>query len=268
MVQQAIMADNSFHFINTTGPKVPKDPALRTLIRKQAMKDVAIARKKRGGLGRVNLRQLPTETDTSVPKGAADSISSSTDTSEDSCVTPDLETEALVLLTSSNASTPDDQLVFKQTNTWLAEQDWMASLRAPPASDYERMRMKYHFDIRDLSILTSFNIGKGTMFAISCNPGLLNTLLGSSVDSYLRYMPSRYGRKPFLTAVIDCVCAKAHSKLYPRNGMFENLILQMYARALAAVQEAVSGGESSLDSDLLCAIQMLSLHEVRWILLA
>ena len=124
------------------------------------------------------------------------------------------------------------------------------------------MRMKYHFDIRDLSLLTSFNIGKGTMLAISNNPELLNTLLGSHIDSYLQYMPSRYGHKPYLTAVIDCVSAKVHSKLYPLNEMFEGMILQMYARALAALQEAVSGGEDSLDPDLLCAIQMLSLHEV------
>ena len=136
-------------------------------------------------------------------------------------------------------------------------------LNSPPTTDYERLRMKYHFDIRDLSILTSFNIGTGTMLAISSNPELLTTLLGSQMQSYLQFIPIRYGHKPFLTAVIDCVSAKVHSKLYPRNEMFEGMILRMYAKALAQLQVAVAGDESSLDPDLLCAIQMLSLHEVR-----
>jgi hypothetical protein len=258
------MADNGFHFINTTGPKVPKDPALRTLIRKQAMKDVGIARKKRGGYGRVNLRQPSSETCTSVRIRSSESIdSSSTDTDQPTDVTPDSETVSLTLATDTDASTPDDQLALtRHTHTWLADKEWMMPLNGPPATDYERLRMKYHFDIRDLSILTSFNIGKGTMLAISNNPELLTTLLGSQMQSYLHFIPSRYGHKTFLTAVIDCVSAKVHSKLYPRNEMFEGMILRMYAKALAHLQEAVAGDESSLDPDLLCAIQMLSLHEV------
>jgi hypothetical protein len=258
------MADNGFHFINTTGPKVPKDPALRTLIRKQAMKDVGIARKKRGGYGRVNLRQPPSETCTSVLIRSSESTdSSSPDTDYPSRVTPDSETVSSVLVTDTDATTPDDQLVLtRHTHSWLADQDWIMPLNGPPATDYERLRMKYHFDIRDLSILTSFNIGKGTMLAISSNPELLTTLLGSQMQSYLQFIPSRYGHKTFLTAVIDCVSAKVHSKLYPRNEMFEGMILRMYAKALVHLQEAVAGDESSFDPDLLCAIQMLSLHEV------
>jgi hypothetical protein len=257
------MADTGFHFINTTGPKVPKDPALRTLIRKQAMKDVGIARKKRGGYGRVNLRQQPSDTHTSVPKRSSESSGSSSDTDHHSRVTPDSESASSVPTTDTDATTPDNQLVVtRHMQTWLADQDCVLPLTGPPATDYERLRMKYHFDIRDLSILTSFNIGKGTMLAIACNPELLTTLLGSQMQSYLEFIPIRYGHKPFLTAVIDCVSAKVHSKLYPRNEMFEGMILRMYAKALAQLQVAVAGDESSLDPDLLCAIQMLSLHEV------
>lgn len=257
------MADNSFHFINATGPKVPKDPALRTLIRKQAMKDVGLARKKRGGYGRVNLRQLPSDTNTSVSKRSSENSGDSTDTDQHSRVTPDSDSASSGPTTDTDATTPDDQLVVtRQMHTWLADQDWLMPLNGPPATDYERLRMKYHFDIRDLSILTSFNIGKGTMLAISSNPELLTTLLGSEMQSYLQFIPSRYGHKPFLTAVIDCLSAKVHSKLYPRNEMFEGMILRMYAKALAKLQVAVAGDESSLDPDLLCAIQMLSLHEV------
>jgi hypothetical protein len=248
------MADNGFTFIVSNGPKVPKDPALRTLIRKQAMKDVGIARKKRGGYGRVNLRQKPVDgpTDAHI-RPSEELVEVIADDHSSAC-----------LDTDTDATTPDEQqlIATKQATEWHTDQTWMAPLHGPPATDFQRLRMKYHFDIRDLSVLTSFKVGSGTMVTISKNPELLSTLLGAEIQSYLQYVPSRYGHKPFLTAVIDCVSAKFHSKLYPRNDMFEGMILRMYSKALAYLQVAVSGDESSLDPDLLCAIQMLSLHEV------
>jgi hypothetical protein len=257
------MAGSGFTFIVSSGPKVPKDPALRTLIRKQAMKDVGIARKKRGSYGQVNLRQKPSDGHTNThmrsseehAEVSADNDSNTTSSSSSTSACPDVDTDA---------STPNEQqLVFtKQVAELQTHLPWMVPLNGPPGTDFQRLRMKYHFDIRDLSILTSFNVGSGTMIAISKNPESLSTLLGSEMQSYLQYIPNRYGHKPFLTAVIDCVSAKVHSKLYPRNDMLEGVILRMYAKALAYLQVAVAGDESSLDPDLLCAIQMLSLHEV------
>jgi hypothetical protein len=257
------MADNEFTFIVSSGPRVPKDPALRTLIRKQAMKDVGIARKKRGGYGRVNLRQKVVDGPTDahirpseeLVEAIADSHSNLTPNSCSTPTCPDPDTDA---------TTPDEQqlIATKQATEWHTDQTCMVPLHGPPATDFQRLRMKYHFDIRDLSILTSFKVGSGTMVTISKNPELLSTLLGAEIQSYLQYIPSRYGHKPFLTAVTDCVSAKFHSKLYPRNDMFEGMVLRMYSKALAYLQVAVSGDESSLDPDVLCAIQMLSLHEV------
>jgi hypothetical protein len=258
------MADNSFHFITMTGPKVPKDPALRTLIRKQAMKGVAIARKKRGGCGKVNVRQAPSESYTSVRIRLSESSGTSTSADKHSSAKADSASVVSATRTETEAITPDNELVLTepQIQAWLAAHDLVLPLTNSFATDYERLRMKYHFDIRDLSVLTSFSIGKQTMLAIASNTDLLTTILGTHMQSYLKFIPSRYGHKPFLTAVIDCVSAKVHSKLYPRNEMFEGMILRMYAKALACLQEAVAGDQSSLDPDLLCAIQMLSLHEV------
>lgn len=111
------MADSSFHFINATGPKVPKDPALRTLIRKQAMKDVGIARKKRGGYGRVNLRQPPSDANTSVPKEAPESSGASTDADDCNRMTPDSDSASSAPTTDTDATTPDDQLVVSKQST-------------------------------------------------------------------------------------------------------------------------------------------------------
>ncbi|KAK3350236.1 hypothetical protein B0T25DRAFT_262523 [Lasiosphaeria hispida] len=53
--------DSDFSFISYEGPKLPRDPNTRTLIRRRAMKDVAASRKQRGEYGRqnVNRRQFP-----------------------------------------------------------------------------------------------------------------------------------------------------------------------------------------------------------------
>lgn len=255
------MADTSFPFIVSSGPKVPRDPALRTLIRKQAMKDVGIARKKRGGYGRVNLRQHPTEEDTNAQKEASTS-SSSTDSSTTSSAksTPPEDTD-------TDATSTDGQLVLAgQTHDWLCDQVLTASLsNRNPSSGFDKLRLKYGFDVRDLSLLTSFNVGQSTMYAISQTPELLVTLLGCpDMQSYLQFIPSRYGHKPYLTAVVDCVSAKAHSRLRGPNVNCDAIVMRMYAKALASLQEAIACEDSSMDADLLCAIQMLSLHEVSW----
>ncbi|CAK7221127.1 hypothetical protein SBRCBS47491_004421 [Sporothrix bragantina] len=49
----------AFSFVNYEGPDVPQDPSVRTLIRRQAMRDVGLDRRARGGYGQANLRQVP-----------------------------------------------------------------------------------------------------------------------------------------------------------------------------------------------------------------
>ncbi len=49
----------SFAFVAYDGPRLPRDPTVRTLIRRRAMKDVAATRKRTGNYGQHNLRQLP-----------------------------------------------------------------------------------------------------------------------------------------------------------------------------------------------------------------
>lgn len=49
----------AFSFVQYDGPKLPKDTSVRRVIRKQAMRDIAIARRARGNYGRNNQRQSP-----------------------------------------------------------------------------------------------------------------------------------------------------------------------------------------------------------------
>jgi hypothetical protein len=133
---------------------------------------------------------------------------------------------------------------------------------ANPTNGYEALRAESHFDIMDLCFLTSFQIGRSTLSKMARDSSLLGTLLGKQISSYLSFVPSRYGHKPYLTAVVDCVIAKAHGIFYRRNYGYPATALRMYGKALRAVQEAVSDEEASRDADLLYAVHMLSFYEV------
>ena len=133
---------------------------------------------------------------------------------------------------------------------------------ANPTNGYEALRSRYRFDITDLCLLTSYHVDQGTMSSIARNPDLLGTILGKQTSSYLQFVPSRYGHKPYLTAVVDCLVAKAHSTLHAHDTKMSARVMKLYGQALRAVQTAVSDGEVSRDADLLCAVQMLSFYEV------
>lgn len=51
--------DTKFAFVNSSDSAVPKDPGIRLLIRKQAMKKAGAARRSRRNYGKNNLRQFP-----------------------------------------------------------------------------------------------------------------------------------------------------------------------------------------------------------------
>jgi hypothetical protein len=251
-----------FQFIVSDGSRVPDDPEIRTIIRKQAMKDVAVTRKKRGDYGRINLMQYRIlDSLTGAPKGmvrhslgvSRESASLSSKASSRSTSATDMTTSRRVI----RFDRPSASLV-------LAEQydTWLCSPVANSTNGYAALRAKYHFDITDLCLLTSFHVGQGTMSAMARDSSLLGTLLGKQMSSYLSFVPSRYGHKPYLTAVVDCLITKAHGTLHPHNAGISATMIRMYGKALRAVQEAIGDGEASRDADLLCAVQMLSFYEV------
>jgi hypothetical protein len=251
-----------FQFIVSDGFQIPDDPEVRTIIRKQAMRDVAAARKKRGDYGRINLMQYRVlDRSTGVPKGM---VGHGLDSSRES---------ASLVSKASSRSTSATDMTASRGVVWFdhptaslvpAEQyeTWLCSPVANPTNGYEALRAEYHFDIMDLCLLTSFHVGQSTMSAMARDSNLLGTLLGKQISSYLSFVPSRYGHKPYLTAVVDCVIAKAHGALYPPNACFFASMMRMYGKALHAVQEAISDEEATRDADLLCAVQMLSFYEV------
>ena len=81
--------------------------------------------------------------------------------------------------------------------------------------------------------------------------------------SFLDYVPSRYGSSDCITAATNCLLAQAKVALSPQlEEECHDITLRLYAKALSTLQTAISDEGHCLDTDVLCAIQLLSLHEV------
>ncbi|KAK3615045.1 hypothetical protein LTR56_026835 [Elasticomyces elasticus] len=259
-------------FIISNGPKVPKEA--RTTIRKQAMRDIGLARKARGGYGRINVRQGVQYADShegSIPFRSAVGMtlsrsSSTTLSSRSSSRAPAVRTP-----NTSQPSTVDwDEFVEAVPREDVADdyandQSTMScNLMLPslsPVPDYERARSKFGIDLMSLSILTNFNVGKSTIAILSADPTRLASLLNLAQWSYLEYVPERYGISECLTAATNCLLAKVHTVLAPKEECYAMCNL-LYGRALRSLQDAIASDSSAMDADVLCATQLLSLHEL------
>ena len=251
-----------FPFIVSTGPKAPKDGAERTLIRKQAMKDVAIARKKRNHHGRVGLKRAPVEqatvTRSTTRSPTSTSDGNSTSTSESTATTsPPTSLDEARSSSNEDDNTATDLVVSRQARHLLNRDDFhppVAPLIANSLTSYEAFRLVYNFDVQDLSALTSFHVGKPVLFAIANSPCLLHTLLGHRIASYLVFIPSRYGTKPYFNAAVECLASRAYSALRPHDVRSRGVALRSYTRALRLLQEAVSDADACEDADLILSL--------------
>ncbi len=79
--------------------------------------------------------------------------------------------------------------------------------------------------------------------------------------SYLQYVPTLYGSSECVTAAANCLLAKAKLTLSPKKECSETT-LRLYAKALRTLQTALMDEENCTGPDVLCATQLLSLHEV------
>ena len=179
------MAEKNFPFIVLNGPKL-NDPGARRIIRKQAMKDVGNARRKRGDYGKVNLRQVPVFEETKTrnrttecPIRTSDSESSdetldfSPDTAESSASTDPTEIEDEEV--SRELTVPKRKFPVAELH---AQNTPLSYAAISLFSNYETARAKFAVDVVDLAILTNFNVGKSTIPILSADPMRLASLLG------------------------------------------------------------------------------------------
>lgn len=128
---------------------------------------------------------------------------------------------------------------------------------------YERLRMRYNFDLLDLSQLTSFHISYTTAGRLASKPTMLAEVLGDRHWSYLNYLPSRFGHNSALDKAAACVAARAQQWLSSPSEPVSCGILKLYSSALKALQAELQCPKACLRPDVLCATAVLGVYEVR-----
>jgi len=235
------------------------------------MKDIGLARKKRGGYGKANARQHvlfeePPLKSSTVPIGrmvldTESDISSGVSSSSTPTAMPETS------ISSGDLNDVDDSVPRAHDALGLIQRS-KSSDHAPimaclsPYRDYDRARLKFGVDLMDLSILTNFHVGKYTIAILSADPSRLASLLGQYQWSYLEFVPPRYGSTECLTAATDCLLARVHNVLAPNKELF-SICNRLYGKALQALQGAIANESLVMKADVLCATQLLSLVEVR-----
>jgi hypothetical protein len=213
-----------FVFIEESGD-APISTANRRQIRRQAMHDVALARRERGDYGRRNMRQLPV-------------------------FEP--------LLAGFGVGGPSSQVPGNPLN--LA-----SHVEIPPhisAQGYEQARMRFDFDLMSLSSLTTVHVSRAAVMALSMAPERLVSILQLRERSYMDYAVQYYERSSVLRDVIDCTMAQAKRVMTPNGPVSEATVLSLYVKALEGLQAALNDPESWRMPEVLCATQVLSVFEV------
>ncbi|KAL6867155.1 hypothetical protein J3F83DRAFT_761606 [Trichoderma novae-zelandiae] len=127
---------------------------------------------------------------------------------------------------------------------------------------YERMRMRYNFDLLDLSQLTSFHISYATASRLANKPTMLTEVLGHRHWSYLNYLPSRLGHNIALDKAAACVAARAQQWLASPSEPVSCGVLKLYSSALKALQADLQCPGACLRPDVLCATALLGVYEL------
>ncbi|PTB66125.1 hypothetical protein BBK36DRAFT_1200107 [Trichoderma citrinoviride] len=127
---------------------------------------------------------------------------------------------------------------------------------------YEKMRMRYNFDLLDLSQLTSFHISYATASRLANKPTMLTEVLGDRHWSYLSYLPSRLGHNSALDKAAACVAARAQQWLTSPSEPVSCGILKLYSSALKALQAELQNPKACLQPDVLCATALLGVYEL------
>jgi hypothetical protein len=261
-----------FQFVNSTidAPTMPRDQAVRALIRKQAMKKASAARRKDGNYGKHNLRQYPVF----VVEPATHCTPSAVAVLDQEVHEPELDNNSAVVKTEP--LTPPGVKKYKvlqekEANKMTRQQMWLASLALSPnpctslpATGYELTNVKSDFNILDLSTLASMFASRAVRHALSQYPlQLVHQLRTQKQWSYLEYLPSQYGHYPCLRAATDCVIARARQIISPHEN-WGSAVTHFYCKALGTLQKALDDPVQRYSAQVLCATEILALFEVKF----
>lgn len=248
--KKTALADG-LYFVVSNGPKPPSDPAVRTIIRRQAMRDVGVGRKVRNAEKKLAKTcpapksRMPDQLEQQLIVRGTDSVSArSTESPGGTGSTPDVVFE--------EEWNPGEECEFDLMANWSHaphdSKDFSPSFITLPVpmsrlTGYEAARVRFGIDLSMLDRLTSFSVGKTTMGQLAEDPSRMFSLVLDSkpenTHSYLALVPKRYEESKVLAAATDCLLAKASSTLMP---CVENEVAssKLYARALNALQRTIA----------------------------
>ncbi|OAL32036.1 hypothetical protein AYO22_00906 [Fonsecaea multimorphosa] len=219
-----------FEFINSTPAQLSPSQATRVRIRKQAMKKVAAARRRRGTYGKHNLRQLPN------------------------------------FLHPTQSSSPEDQ-EHSQSKHLQMDRRGLRDLDPPSLlqADYSHLIVSAHFSILNICPLASLHLGLAKVSHFTSDPVHMRDIFifPYGGNSLLSFVPSRYGQTPSLTYAADCVVERLRgivdSNRVPSGGP---TVASRYVKALKCLQAALDDRELCMKPETLCATELLGIFEV------
>jgi len=245
-------------FVNYYGPSLPSDPNVRRLIRRQAMKEVAVARKQSGSYGRYNLGQYPLplkggylpKAGSLPPEGTVPSGNPLHRLRRDS---PSLGDESAA------------KLKRQDLNSTTSCQ-YMSICRIPYSG---LVISESEFLLLQLVPLTGLRLGITTSSLLKSRPSNIRnhfSIPQLGTRKLLSFIPSRYHEVPTLRHATNCVNAKLRQMLRgldsrPADG--DAVVLLHYTRAVRALRAALEDETERLTPETLCATELLSAFEVR-----
>jgi hypothetical protein len=234
------MADSSapasFEWVHSTTAILNEDVEVRTRIRKQAMKRAAAERRKRGNYGQHNLLQYEV-----FQTAQSDLIDKA-------------------FMTSAH---PTGKVSQHNHNLAIVSRNKSSSIPASISQGgYELKSTENGFNILDLSVLTSADIGRASGQLFRKDSSQLLLLLRHRQSSYFTHVPARYGHSACLTDAINCVLSRMRQIISQAGDRLESTVMLSYTKALRSLQTALDSPIQRFDPEVLCATEILSIYEV------
>ncbi len=98
---------------------------------------------------------------------------------------------------------------------------------------------------------------------LQSEPAQLPSVLLCRQWSYFSFIPPRFGHVPALDDAFRSLATIVHSTLVPKHKRSSDTILAYYGKALRSLQCAVNEPAARYTAEVLCAVGMLALFEVR-----
>lgn len=165
----------AFVFVTSNGPSVPQDDGTRNRIRRQAMSRVKSSRQQRAE------RQTRKPGDQHITVMARQESSLCGDCHKPASNATDAG-GALIISDGANLPLSGQRNRFPE-----------AIPSKPTSTGYEMVRMKYQFDVLDLSGFTTFYISEAEARPLVGHPSRILSWFRSRQRSFFSYVPVRFG---------------------------------------------------------------------------